>query len=82
MIAQVVELINKGVHPFHDHSNVPFTAGCTIVVRSWCSGILQPRLTACGRMEKAAGLKWSALFSISYLLFVFSKFCSVQTESL
>lgn len=41
MIAQAVELISKGMHPFHDHGDVPFTVGCTLAACSWCSEILQ-----------------------------------------
>lgn len=80
MLAQAVELISKGMHPFHEHSNVPFTAGCAPAAISWYSKILRPGLTDCGRLGKAAVLKQSGLFSISYLLFVFSKFCLEKQE--
>lgn len=79
-MAQAVELISKGMHPFHDHSRVPFAAGCTSVAIFWCE-ILQPGLSDHGRIEKAAVLKWSGLFSISYVLFVFSKSCLAKRKT-
>jgi len=75
VVTQAAEVISKDMHPFQEHSNVPFIAGCTLAANFWYSKILQPGLTDHGRMGKAAVLKWSGLFSISYLLFVFSKFC-------